>query len=56
MVENDSLSKEIMQTCFDLLAEVVKFNIEAFKIIEDVLKTTEIVSKQPSQPTPLSQD
>ena len=38
------MSQEITQCHFDLLAEIVKLNIEAFKIIEDVLKTPEIVS------------
>lgn len=38
------MSQEITQCNFDLLAEIVKLNIEAFKIIEDVLKTPEIVS------------
>lgn len=44
MLDSDERPKEIVQSGFDLLGELIKFNIEAFKIIEDVLKTPEMVS------------
>lgn len=43
MLDSDERPKEILQSGFDLLAELIKFNIEAFKIIDDVLRTPEMV-------------
>lgn len=43
MVDSEP-SQENTQCSFDLLAYLVKNNIEAFKIIQDTLKTPEIVS------------
>jgi len=44
LLDGEQKTKEILQSSFDLLAELMKFNIEAFKIAEDVLRTTELVS------------
>lgn len=39
MVEYDIRPKEILQSSFDLLGELVKFNCEAFKSFDKVLNT-----------------
>ncbi|KAF6024045.1 TRPC4AP [Bugula neritina] len=45
LLDGEQKTKEILQSSFDLLAELMKFNIEAFKIAEDVLRTTELRKK-----------
>lgn len=42
--DNDIQAKDVIQSAFDFLGELMKFNIEAFKIIEDILKTPETVA------------
>lgn len=54
MLDSDERPKEILQSGFDLLAELIKFNIEAFKIVEDVLRTPEMVSSDLSSNVLLS--
>ena len=44
MLDSDTRPQEILQSGFDLLGELIKFNIEAYKIIEDVLRTPAMVS------------
>ncbi|XP_067938354.1 short transient receptor potential channel 4-associated protein-like [Watersipora subatra] len=41
----ESSRKEILQSGLDLLGELTKFNIEAFKIVEDILRTPEARKK-----------
>ena len=44
IVDNDIRLKEILQSSFDLLGELIKFNIEAFKAFDKVLNSKEKVS------------
>ena len=44
IVDHDVRPKEILQSSFDLLGELVKFNIEAFKAFAKVLNTPARVS------------
>ncbi|OWF45106.1 short transient receptor potential channel 4-associated protein-like [Mizuhopecten yessoensis] len=39
IVEHEIRHKEILQSSFDLLGELIKFNIEAFKTFEEILTT-----------------
>ncbi|KAJ8302972.1 hypothetical protein KUTeg_019368 [Tegillarca granosa] len=39
IVEHEIRHKEILQSSFDLLGELIKFNIEAFKSFEEILST-----------------
>ena len=45
IVEPDSKPKEILQSSFDLLGELIKFNIDAFKAFDKVLNTKAKVSR-----------
>lgn len=40
IVEHEIRHKEILQSSFDLLGELVKFNIEAFRSFDEILNTT----------------
>jgi len=44
IVDHDVRPKEILQSSFDLLGELVKFNIEAFREFAKVLNTQARVS------------
>ena len=46
IVEHEIRHKEILQSSFDLLGELVKFNIEAFKTFDNIFTTQQKVSKQ----------
>ena len=37
IVEHEIRHKEILQSSFDLLGEMVKFNLEAFKTFDEIL-------------------
>ena len=39
IVEHEIRHKEILQSSFDLLGELIKFNIEAFKAFDAILTT-----------------
>ena len=39
ILEHDTKPKEILQSSFDLLGELIKFNIDAFKAFDKVLNT-----------------
>lgn len=39
IVEHEIRHKEILQSSFDLLGELIKFNVEAFKTFEEILHT-----------------
>ncbi len=43
-LQEETKSKEVLQSNFDLLAELMKFNRTAYKRFEDVVKTDELVS------------
>ena len=43
-MEHDIRPKEILQSSFDLIGELVKFNVEAFKVFDKVLNSKERVS------------
>jgi len=45
IVEHEIRHKEILQSSFDLLGELVKFNIDAFKTFDTILTTQEKVSQ-----------
>ncbi|XP_059171134.1 short transient receptor potential channel 4-associated protein-like isoform X2 [Physella acuta] len=45
IVENEIRHKEILQSSFDLLGELIKFNIEAFKAFDSILTTEEKFEK-----------
>ncbi|KAK2190340.1 hypothetical protein NP493_84g05051 [Ridgeia piscesae] len=45
IVEHDIRPKEILQSSFDLIGELVKFNVEAFKVFDKVLSSTERLDK-----------
>ena len=44
IVDHDIRPKEILQSSFDLLGELIKFNIEAFRLFEKVFVTKAKVS------------
>ena len=44
-MEHDIRPKEILQSSFDLIGELVKFNVEAFKVFDKVLNSKERVSR-----------
>lgn len=44
IVEHEIRHKEILQSSFDLLGELIKFNVEAFKTFEEILHTQPNVS------------
>jgi Trpc4-associated protein len=44
IVEHEIRHKEILQSSFDLLGELVKFNIEAFRSFDEILDTAPKVS------------
>ena len=44
IVEHEIRHKEILQSSFDLLGELVKFNIEAFKTFDNIFTTQQKVS------------
>ena len=50
IVEHDIRPKEILQSSFDLLGELIKFNAEAFQLFDKVLNTKERVSFMYSRP------
>ena len=45
IVENEIRHKEILQSSFDLLGELIKFNIEAFKAFDAILTTDQKFDK-----------
>ncbi|XP_005093556.1 short transient receptor potential channel 4-associated protein isoform X1 [Aplysia californica] len=45
IVENEIRHKEILQSSFDLLGELIKFNIEAFKAFDAILTTEQKFEK-----------
>ncbi|XP_053402088.1 short transient receptor potential channel 4-associated protein-like isoform X2 [Mercenaria mercenaria] len=45
IVEHEIRHKEILQSSFDLLGELVKFNIEAFRTFDNILTTSEKFDK-----------
>ncbi|BFZ19838.1 hypothetical protein BsWGS_22876 [Bradybaena similaris] len=45
IVENEIRHKEILQSSFDLLGELIKFNIEAFKAFDAILATEQKFEK-----------
>jgi len=45
IVDHEIRHKEILQSSFDLLGELVKFNIEAFKTFDSILTTQEKVCR-----------
>jgi Trpc4-associated protein len=45
IVEHDIRPKEILQSSFDLIGELVKFNVEAFKVFDKVLSSKERLDK-----------
>lgn len=45
IVEHDIRPKEILQSSFDLLGEMVKFNVDAFKAFDKLLNSPEKVEK-----------
>lgn len=45
-MESERLPKEVIQGAFDLLASLVKNNIKAFQLLNDMLLTEESVSDQ----------
>lgn len=45
IVESTTRHKEILQSSFDLLGELIKFNIEAFKAFDSILTTEERFEK-----------
>lgn len=46
IVEHELRHKEILQSSFDLLGELIKFNVEAFRTFEEILHTQPQVSMQ----------
>ena len=46
IVEHELRHKEILQSSFDLLGELIKFNVEAFRTFEEILHTQPQVSIQ----------
>ena len=44
VIDHDGQPKEILQSSFDLIGELVKFNVESFRVLDKILNTKERVS------------